>query len=182
MAFTSTLSMSINMPTASSPKTNGLNTTLRHAEKIELPLISKLFSEIIESSFPMFPDHAIKKYKESWTMEHLLVKHNTPSHALFCCAWHEGAPVGLVSGTQPELGVATIIWLLVKPDCQGQAIGSKLLEHARQFYQAQKCHKLKLTVPSQRACRFYVNNGMTQEGFHPSHWSKVDFWSLACPL
>ncbi len=89
---------------------------------------------------------------------------------------------GLVSGTAPEGGVATIIWLTVDPEFQNNKIGSQLLTRAKQYYQELGAHKLKLTVQDKRAASFYEREGLIVECMHQNHWWNLDFWAMACFL
>ena len=87
-----------------------------------------------------------------------------------------------MSGTAPEGGVATIIWLMVDPEFQNNKIGSALLTHAKNYYQSLGAHKLKLTVQDKRAASFYEREGLHVECMHQNHWWNLDFWAMACFL
>ena len=85
---------------------------------------------------------------------------------------------GVLVGAGVEGGVGTIIWLVVSPVCRGKGIGKALFERACDEYRSLGAHKVKLTVPTQEAVKFYENMGMEVEGYHPAHWWGLDFWSL----
>ncbi len=92
------------------------------------------------------------------------------------------AITGVVLCSRPEGGVATIIWLIVGEAHQGAGQGVLLLQAACDWARRQGCHKIKLTASSPDAIRFYERNGMDVEGYHPSHWWSIDFWSLGMQL
>ncbi|MBN8828229.1 MAG: GNAT family N-acetyltransferase [Sphingobacteriia bacterium] len=85
---------------------------------------------------------------------------------------------GLILCTPQEGGVGTIIWLVVNNNCRHKGIGKNLFTMAEDHYKAIKCHKIKLTAPSEEVVNFYKKIGMQVEGFHPNHWYNKDFWSL----
>lgn len=175
MVYTSTPFMSTsNLATKS--------VVIRPAHHHECAAIHALFSHIMDTSFPQFSTAAKSSYLQSFTIEALQNRLQKTPHGLLSIAWQDDEALGLVSGTQPELGVATIIWLLVKPSQQNLRIGSHLLSHAFDFYRQQPCHKVKLTVPSEKARQFYLNNGMREEGYHANHWDNCNFWALARDL
>jgi ribosomal protein S18 acetylase RimI-like enzyme len=151
---------------------------VRRPEIDESSMVSKLFCKIIESSFPMFNSEMLKAYKANWGVEDIgkRIQHRND---LLMVVWEQDKPIGIVSGGKPEGGVGTIIWLLVAEEYRNASIGVELFKHAISHYRELGCHKLKLTVPSERAKRFYERNGMVIEGFHPNHWWNCDFWSLA---
>lgn len=101
---------------------------------------------------------------------------------LLLCAWVKNKLAGLVSGTAPEGGVGTIIWLMVDPEFQNNKIGSHLLHYAKEHYQHLGAHKLKLTVHDKRAASFYEREGLTVECLHQNHWWNLDFWEMVCFL
>ncbi len=87
--------------------------------------------------------------------------------------------VGIGIGTPPQGGVGTILWLIVRPEYRNLKIGTQLFNVLCNEYKALGCHKVKLTATNQTAVDFYKSKGMIVEGFHPSHWWKMNFWSLA---
>lgn len=153
----------------------------RAAKASEASLIRDFFISILSESFPMFSAEAMQAYTSSWNEEKLVARIERKSDLLIL-AWDNEVPVGLVSGSAPEGGVGTVIWLLVAAGCRGQNLGSQLLQHACEYYRSLGCHKLKLTAPSEKARDFYVKQGMIVEGFHPSHWWQADYWSLGLDL
>lgn len=89
---------------------------------------------------------------------------------------------GVILGSPIEGGVGTIIWLLVDEKYRNNQIGKQLLENAEETYRKNGAHKIKLTVPNLKAKNFYLKNGWIQEGEHPNHWWKINFWSMAKSL
>jgi len=89
---------------------------------------------------------------------------------------------GFIIGTSPEGGVGTIIWLILKKEFRGKKLGKLLFERIKQYYKSKNCHKIKLTVPTRKALKFYKRMGMKVEGFHRKHWWKMDFWSLGLTI
>lgn len=140
-----------------------------------------LFHSILETSFPMLPLVAITSYSQAWSTARLSQR-ITAQNDLLCLAWDNDTPVGLVSGTPPEGGIGTIIWLLVDKSYRSHHIGTSLLNQACDYYRKLGCHKIKLTAPSQEAKNFYVGKGMIEEGFHKRHWYECDFWALGMYL
>ena len=92
--------------------------------------------------------------------------------------WFETELAGVLLGSSPEGGVATIIWLMVDRRYQRRGFGSTLFKYACRLYREMGCHKIKLTVSQKNTIRFYEIQGMQVEGFHKNHWWKMDMWSL----
>ena len=128
-----------------------------------------------------FPQEAIHHYQDGWTEEQIRQKAADPRQILLM-ATDSDAPIGLLLGTAPEGGVATIIWLLVDSDSRRQGIGGLLFREACREYKSMGCHKLKLTAPTKQAVAFYTKQGMACEGVHPDHWWRMDFWSMGISL
>jgi len=147
----------------------------------ECVMTQKLFFQILDTSFPMLPIEAMNNYKKSWEIKKI-EERITNNSDLLLLAWNDNQPAGLVSGTHPEGGVGTIIWLLVDEKYRGKNIGKELLKQALQYYRDHGCHKLKLTAPSKQAKDFYLAQGMKLEGFHENHWYKTDFWALGIEI
>lgn len=153
----------------------------RRPELKEASLVQHLFEIILDNSFPMFSNQAKLSYKKTWTEEK--IKQRIDHQAdLLLLAWDQQKPVGLVSGTIPEAGVGTIIWLLIDENYRRRKLGQILLQQACGYYRHLNCHKLKLTAPSDQAKDFYVKQGMSVEGFHPQHWWQADYWALGMIL
>ena len=85
---------------------------------------------------------------------------------------------GLLLGFPPEAGVGTIAWVVVKSAYRGVGVGATLFDLACERYLKKGCHKLKLTAPTERAVRFYTQQGMVVEGEFPDHWWHRRFWGL----
>lgn len=124
------------------------------------------------------PDTALAGYRD--LMERAAADSSRSS--LFLGARTGGTITGVVLCNRPEGGVATIIWLITGKGQQGNGQGALLLQRACKWAKEQGCHKIKLTASSQRAIPFYERNGMEVEGYHPSHWWGIDFWSLGMRL
>jgi len=147
----------------------------------QVPAISSFFSETLIHSFSEFSLPARKAYEAAFT-EEALTHRIHQGQGLLLTAWQQDTLCGLVSGTEGEGGVATIIWLFVKPEYQQQGVGIALFKAACLAYKNKQCHKIKLTAHTLRAKDFYCKLGMGEEGFHPNHWWGLDFWSLGLSL
>jgi len=139
--------------------------------------IKDFFHQLLLDNFPMFSEAAIAAYEQSWAIDRLGLRIANEKELLLI-AWENQTPIGVISGTPPEGGVGTIIWLIVHRNARGKNLGKILLEKARQHYLSLGCHKMKLTAPSVAAKEFYLKQGMELEGFHKAHWYKIDFWAL----
>jgi GNAT superfamily N-acetyltransferase len=145
-------------------------------------LLADAFDRIADGSFPSLPPEAIASYLEPW-QEDMLRSRIRQSNDLLRVAWHEETTTGIVSGTAPEGGVATIIWLLVDAPSRGSGLGIHLSSAACSDYcRAHGAHGIKLTAPTEDARQFYELCGMRVEGFHPAHWWQAGFWSLGMAL
>jgi len=138
-------------------------------------------TRILKGSFPEFPAEAIVEYLRPWTPERVAARLERGDDILVA-AYAAGALVGVVSGTAPEAGVGTVIWLLVDASWRGRKVGTSLYHAACEAYRFLGAHKIKLTAPSEEARRFYEGCGMRVEGFHPNHWFGMTFSSLGADL
>ncbi|HIA01924.1 MAG TPA: GNAT family N-acetyltransferase [Myxococcales bacterium] len=136
-----------------------------------------LIRDTLTEDFSSFTDEARANYIDTWSRDQLRQQVSN-GDKLSLTASQDGKLQGIVVGNTPEAGVATIIWLLVKSPYQSLGVGALLFEHACRLYQEQGLHKVKLTASNKRARDFYVSQGMQEEGFHPQHWWKIDFWVL----
>lgn len=143
--------------------------------------IRQLFLKMLENSFPVFSTTAKAEYQRAWELEKLLIRLEQTKDLLLA-AWHVDMPVGLVSGTQGEGGVGTIVWLMVDAPYRNQRLGRGLFWEAVKYYQTLNCHKIKLTAPTVEAKNFYLQQGMVVEGFHENHWYGINFWSMGYPI
>lgn len=147
----------------------------------ETETVCALFTRIVTTSFPMFPDEAVKAYLGAWTMEKIKARLETGRDVLIA-AYSNGEMIGLTSGSEPEGGVGTMVWLMVDARWRGHKAGRALYEAACAAYRAMGAHKMKLTVPSDEARRFYEHCGMEVEGFHPNHWYHANFTGMGVAL
>lgn len=137
--------------------------------------------QILATSFPTFPREAVTDYLKPWTPDAVISRLERDDGVLIA-AFAADEAIGLVSGTGPEGGVGTIIWLLVDTPWRGHKAGRALYRAAFDAYRALGAHKMKLTAPSEEAKRFYEGCGMRVEGVHPKHWYGMDFISLGVTL
>lgn len=153
----------------------------RRPKSDEAQALCALVRQILITSFPAFPPEAVTDYLKPWTPEGVIsrLEHG---HDVLIAAFTGDEIIGLVSGTAPEAGVGTIIWLLVDAPWRGHKAGSALYEAACRAYRDLGAHKMKLTAPSEQAKRFYERCGMHVEGFHPLHWYRMEFFSLGVTL
>jgi ribosomal protein S18 acetylase RimI-like enzyme len=128
-----------------------------------------------------FPEQALGYFRDSLTVDSIAQQAQNPKQVLLA-ARRKGELVGLLLGTPPEGGVATIVWVLVAPECRREGIGCQMFQEACRRYRDLGCHKVKLTVPNEQTVQFYEKQGMQVEGFHANHWWHVDFWSLGKSL
>ena len=147
----------------------------------EITSVRNFFISLLKPSFSEFTEEALQVYEQSW-QETILKKRLENSKDLLLVASLNSQAIGLVSGTPPEGGVGTIIWLIIHPEHRDKKLGKTLLQQACQHYQDLHCHKIKLTAPTEAAKNFYLKQGMQTEGFHPRHWFGLDFWSLGMEL
>ena len=124
-----------------------------------------------------FSGNAIKHFREIFTDDELVRRYNDPAAPVFVIQ-QKNIISGALIGTAPEGGVGTVVWLVVAPECRMSGIGRSLFEKACGFYFSSGCHKIKLTASTRDAVSFYEKLGMNVEGFHPSHWWGLDFWSM----
>jgi GNAT superfamily N-acetyltransferase len=136
-----------------------------------------LIQETLDHDFDTFSDAAKASHKATWSRDALRTQINS-TNKLSLTMRSGGDLQGVVIGNAPEGGVATIIWLLVRRPFQSQGAGAALFRSACQIYKDRGAHKVKLTASNKRARDFYVSQGMQEEGFHPKHWWKTDFWVL----
>ncbi len=133
------------------------------------------------TSFPTFPPEAINDYLKPWTPDHVRSRLER-GHDILVAAYADDELIGLASGTAPEAGVGTIVWLLIDGAWRDRKAGRALYGAACHAYRDLGAHKVKLTAPSERAKRFYEACGMRVEGFHSNHWYKMEFFSLGMDL
>ncbi|MEQ9187352.1 MAG: GNAT family N-acetyltransferase [Cryomorphaceae bacterium] len=133
---------------------------------------------LIESTIEL-PQAAIDHFKGQWSPEGVA---ENADKWLFLLATEKDDYLGLVLGTPPEGGVATIIWLLVDPKKQQRGVGQQLFAKATEIYKQKGAHKVKLTVPKESIVEFYTKQGMTIEGVHRNHWWNQDFWAMGISL
>lgn len=139
-----------------------------------------LFDQLYGAYLP-FPPDGVAYFNSTFTSDNLLKICERPG-AILKGIWRNDELVAFLQGAPPEGGVGTIVWLVVSPNWQKMGLGEKLFACACKHYREIGAHKLKLTAPTDKAVNFYKRIGMTQEGFHPSHWWKMDFWSLGITL
>ncbi len=147
----------------------------------EAEALCALMRQILNTSFPTFPREAVNDYLKPWTPDNVISRLER-GHDILIAAFAADEIVGFASGTAPEAGVGTIVWLLVDGPWQGHKVGRALYEASCDSYRDLGAHKVKLTAPSERAKRFYEGCGMRAEGFHTNHWYKLDFFSLGADL
>lgn len=140
--------------------------------------LKAFFLHTLNENFPYFPDLAQRHYSKAW-QDVELARRIEAANDLLICAWSNDSIVGLVSGTAPEGGVGTIIWLAVAKSHQNRQIGAQLLSLAIEHYRQAGAHKIKLTVHDQKAVDFYVREKLVVEALHHNHWWNLNFWSMA---
>ena len=128
-----------------------------------------------------FSEEALRHYWAVWTVEAIRQRAVDPRQVLMT-ARVNGQLAGLLLGTSPEGGVATIIWVLVADEYRRQGVGGRMFMEACHRYRLLGCHKIKLTAPTLQAVAFYEKQGMKREGFHPDHWWRKEFWSMGMTL
>jgi GNAT superfamily N-acetyltransferase len=147
----------------------------------EAAALCTVIKQILNTSFSTFPQEAIADYLEPWTPD-VVISRLERDDDILIAAFAGDEITGLVSGTAPEGGVGTVVWLLVDAPWRGQNVGRALYHAACDAYRALGAHKMKLTAPSERAKCFYESCGMRVEGVHPEHWYRLDFISLGTAL
>ncbi len=134
---------------------------------------------LIETTIHL-PEAAKFHFKSQWNEESI---RNQLGKWLFLIAKDESGNInGVLLGSPPEGGVATIVWVLVDRITQNKGLGARLFEKARQIYKDKNVHKIKLTVPDEQTVKFYKKQGMVLEGIHRNHWWRHDFWSMGLEI
>jgi ribosomal protein S18 acetylase RimI-like enzyme len=87
--------------------------------------------------------------------------------------------IGAIISGRLEGGISTIIWLLVDPRFRGMGIGTQLMKFFIELEKKIGAHKIKLTVATENAKKFYLLSGFMQEGYHQNHWYQKNYWSMA---
>jgi GNAT superfamily N-acetyltransferase len=147
----------------------------------EAELLCTSARQLITTSFSTFPPAAIKEYLAPWGRKRVISRLEHGNDVLIA-ALADDDVIGVVSGTAPEGGVGTVVWLLVDERWRGLKVGRGLYEAACNAYRELGAHKMKLTAPSEEARQFYESCGMRVEGLHPCHWYKMSFFSLGVIL
>lgn len=148
------------------------------------PAMQALLDHVCAVSF-QFPEAAMHEYRAMFYPETLAARLKQGRSVVLTAMQPDqrrNQLAGLLVGLPPEGGVGTIMWLLVAPESQGQGVGSALFHEACKRYREMGAHKIKLTAPNAQAVRFYERLGFHQEGFHPAHWWRQDFWALGLLL
>jgi GNAT superfamily N-acetyltransferase len=143
----------------------------------EVEAVFELISTVAQTEIGM-PSGALGRYRDSLKGDAA----GQPGKGYLLCGRCRTEVAGVLICTQPEGGVATILWLIVGKNYRGGGLGSDLFQKACQWAKTAGCHKIKLTAASKEAVRFYTQLGMKVEGFHRDHWWHMDFWSLGIQL
>ncbi len=164
------------------PRANPMNSVAcRRPVATEAKALCAFVRQAIAAGFPMFTAEAVESYLKPWTPDDVAARLQHGRDILIAALAGDEI-VGVISGTAPEGGVGTVIWLLVDARWRGRNVGRALYDAACLAYCRLGAHKMKLTAPSESAKRFYERCGMHVEGFHPDHWYKLDFYSLGVLL
>jgi GNAT superfamily N-acetyltransferase len=124
-----------------------------------------------------FPEPALNYYRSIWNKEKISSDIDTNKN-IYLTAWENKILNGILIGTQPEGGVATVVWVLVDRKMHKSGIGRLLFNEVCNYYRKTDCHKIKLTVPNEETTMFYEKIGMFLEGVHRNHWWGMDFWAM----
>lgn len=150
---------------------------VRPLTPMDAPVCRDAFRVMLAESFDEFPPAARAAYLDEWTVERFAERSGDVRRVMLG-AFQDVWPLGLLLGSAPESGVGTVVWLWVSTAARGRGVGAALLEACFLAYAARGCHKVRLFTSDQRNHAFYERHGMVREGFHPSHWWRVDFWSM----
>lgn len=123
------------------------------------------------------PKPALRYYRHMWRADAIRERAVNRRQVLLT-AKIDGKLVGILFGTTPEGGVATIVWVLIATTWRRCGIGAQLFKKACDRYRRMGCHKVKLTAPTFQTVTFYERQGMKMEGYHPCHWWRKGFWSM----
>lgn len=166
--------------------TQSMSTNIQEHEKItyrppnvhQVDTLRTFFLHTLNENFSYFPNAAQLHYSKAWQSVEL-TRRIEAANDLLLCAWSNDSIAGLISGTAPEGGVGTIVWLTVEKNHQNRRIGAQLLSMAKEHYRQTGAHKIKLTVHDQKAVDFYIREKLVVEALHHNHWWNLNFWSMA---
>jgi [ribosomal protein S18]-alanine N-acetyltransferase len=81
------------------------------------------------------------------------------------------------------IGEIKIAWDMVHPDCQGEGIGGRLLQHRIEKIQQQKNIKTIVVRTTQKADVFYAKYGFETKKIVADYWAKgFDLYHMERPL
>ncbi len=143
----------------------------------DAPICREAFRRMLSESFAEFPPNARRAYLDDWSEERFAERISNVQRVMLG-AFNEAQLIGMLLGSTPEAGIGTIIWLWISVAERNQGVGQTLVENGCGLYRTLDCHKVRVFSSDERNHAFYQRCGMTQEGFHLSHWWGVDFWSL----
>ena len=131
------------------------------------------------SDYNEFPALGRQLFIKKWNSNY--IRDKLCDHLMLYCSYQDEIH-GILIGTPPEGGVATIFWVLVKGEMRNRGIGVSLIEKSIEFFQLNCVHKIKVTVCEPNLIRFYNKFGFVVEGKHPNHWWGKTFYSLGLNL
>lgn len=136
-----------------------------------------LFLDFLRNSIKNQFDEYSKKSKDffikkEWTKERIInsIKEN---YAIFLLVFKEEKILGYLIGSHHFGGIATVMWIAVDNNYQGQGIGRKLINKYISILKKEKAHKVNLTVTNKKNIDFY--EGL---GFKIQCLSKRDYFGL----
>lgn len=157
-------------------------TEVKHLTTNDTQAAADFFIEQLDGTFTnSFPVEAILKAKQGFGAEQIAEFIESESRVMLG-AFNKGEVKGIMFGSHLNGGVASVIWIAVSSDLRGEGIGRQLMQLTFDTYQKLGAHKLVLYTETLAAKKFYERIGMTQEGFHPSHWWGVDHYCFGKQL
>ncbi|WP_020406911.1 GNAT family N-acetyltransferase [Hahella ganghwensis] len=149
----------------------------RHAEDAEM--VCRFFLQMLDQQFSStFTAQALDSYRRKYS-ESNMSERIAQSNVVIAGLFDDDKLIGLVIGGAPNGGVASLDWVVVAPDYQGQGLGQKLMRFCFHEYAAVGAHKILLYTETENAKRFYEKCGMALEGVHPNHWWGLTHYCLA---
>lgn len=151
---------------------------IRRIQKERCAEVHAFYLQLLDNTFSGFPENALRRYRDDWTEELIRERSEDSRRVMVIADGEDERLAGFLFGAPPDGGVATMIWLAVRPDLRGKGLGRRLVETAFVEYGRMGCHKVRVFAKTSDAVCFYKKLGMKVEGKHPKHWWRQDFWSL----
>lgn len=148
---------------------------IKKASFKEKDLFLNFFKENLEILFPDLPLEAKEVYISSFKN---ILSIEKIDKVVLLGAFDKEKLVGFLLGGSPEGGIGTIVWLMVKEECQKKGIGVRLLIKAEDVYKLYHCHKIRVFTYNALVKNFYEKNSFVTSTLHKDYWWRKDFWEF----